>query len=579
MFNIKLLYTICFIASCIFFFMPSHAHAQAGIWQGSPTLPDSWCPTEPAGDNCAAMGYNLSGACTVGQGCSIKQSGLCQAWGCVANPNPPAMDGVCRSYTGTYTSQPATNFSTGCSVGGGYVDRPDTSNTWQWQCNGDGAGVAVQCSADKDLSGSVSGSGGVPGLCGSSNGQEYGTAPTSARTMCARGVPSSATLSSGSWRWTCVGSDGSPPVSCSALSCASPPIHGACGVNHGQTLSSAPSGSSLCANGSTPTAVSGTGPWTWGCNGANGGTSTAANACRANRAVTGLLQCCKGKGNDPDSSRFLCNNASHFCDPGNSVYETSGNCFWGDVNSCRAATGSCGTAHTGNYTNLTTTSPGLCASGYVRNFGETAGGWTWVCNDEYLTASSGPHGNGPMTVPVTGPNCSATRDNGSGVCSVPLGGNSPDGLSQSAIIAGCLNGYSQSEYGPTYVLYDNTNPFSPHIVCHNNQLIPTNMCSGGTAGQASWNGNPMCNGAFPQCVSPTGTWTQIGIETCGFQVPALELPTHCESRVGFMPGGACDPVAEAVDGSCNHGEYAGGGSPYGSCGSSQRRQRTYECQP
>jgi 2',3'-cyclic-nucleotide 2'-phosphodiesterase (5'-nucleotidase family) len=57
------------------------------------------------------------------------------------------------------------------------------------------------------------------------------------------------------------------------------PANGACGADNGQTLTAAPI--NICSSGAT-TVVSGSGhPWTWGCNGQSGGTSTASNACSA----------------------------------------------------------------------------------------------------------------------------------------------------------------------------------------------------------------------------------------------------------------------------------------------------------
>jgi len=57
------------------------------------------------------------------------------------------------------------------------------------------------------------------------------------------------------------------------------PVNGVCGTTvNGQTLASAPSGSELCNSG-TPTAVTGSGPWSWGCQGSSGGTN---GTCTAN---------------------------------------------------------------------------------------------------------------------------------------------------------------------------------------------------------------------------------------------------------------------------------------------------------
>ena len=57
------------------------------------------------------------------------------------------------------------------------------------------------------------------------------------------------------------------------------PVNGACGAASSSTPALSTPLSNLCSSG-TATAVAGTGPWTWGCNGSGvGGTSTAATAC------------------------------------------------------------------------------------------------------------------------------------------------------------------------------------------------------------------------------------------------------------------------------------------------------------
>ncbi len=64
------------------------------------------------------------------------------------------------------------------------------------------------------------------------------------------------------------------------------PVNGTCGSASGQSFSTLNSGSAnLCAAG-TVASFAGTGPWTWGCNGSNGGTNTANNACSTSRTQT-----------------------------------------------------------------------------------------------------------------------------------------------------------------------------------------------------------------------------------------------------------------------------------------------------
>ncbi len=55
-----------------------------------------------------------------------------------------------------------------------------------------------------------------------------------------------------------------------------PPIDGSCGSSNGQTFTTAPT-SNLCSAGTTST-VNGSGPWSWTCNGQNGGTDASCSA-------------------------------------------------------------------------------------------------------------------------------------------------------------------------------------------------------------------------------------------------------------------------------------------------------------
>jgi hypothetical protein len=62
----------------------------------------------------------------------------------------------------------------------------------------------------------------------------------------------------------------------SANFAAIPPINGVCGSSNGSTLQTAPT-TNLCISGAA-TAVTGIGPWSWTCTGANGGTTAACTA-------------------------------------------------------------------------------------------------------------------------------------------------------------------------------------------------------------------------------------------------------------------------------------------------------------
>jgi len=97
-------------------------------------------------------------------------------------------------------------------------------------------------------------------------------APTSG--FCNAGTPSSVT-GSGPWSWKCTGANGGSDASCSAPKQGSG-TNGQCGSANGVPVTAAPS-SKLCSAG-TPSSVSGTGPWTWTCAGANGGTTASCSA-------------------------------------------------------------------------------------------------------------------------------------------------------------------------------------------------------------------------------------------------------------------------------------------------------------
>ncbi len=84
--------------------------------------------------------------------------------------------------------------------------------------------------------------------------------------LCSIGTPS-ALSGSGPWTWTCTGANGGGTVNCST---GSLPIGATCGSSNGQGFSSAPT-TNLCSFG-TPSSLSGSGPWTWNCTSPNGGT-------------------------------------------------------------------------------------------------------------------------------------------------------------------------------------------------------------------------------------------------------------------------------------------------------------------
>jgi len=115
------------------------------------------------------------------------------------------------------------------------------------------------------------------GVCGSSNGQSLSVAPITG--LC--NVGSSSVLSgSNPWTWTCSGSNGG--TRSGTCSTKAIPVNGVCGSANGKVYNvdcgdffCSPSGAELCSVG-TNSILNGDGwidPFTWTCNGSNGGTN------------------------------------------------------------------------------------------------------------------------------------------------------------------------------------------------------------------------------------------------------------------------------------------------------------------
>jgi hypothetical protein len=80
----------------------------------------------------------------------------------------------------------------------------------------------------------------------------------------------------------CTGNSGSSDAELFVMTTTAAPVAGGCGSSNGASLTAPPT-DNLCANGSTPTAVSVTEPWTWYCQGAHGGSTS---KCTASRVIS-----------------------------------------------------------------------------------------------------------------------------------------------------------------------------------------------------------------------------------------------------------------------------------------------------
>lgn len=258
--------------------------------------------------------------------------------------------GVCGNANNRAVSRAPTEFL--CEIG--TPSLITGTGPWSWTCKGiDGGPDSPTCSAPTLL---------VPvnGTCGSANGQTVATAPTG--NLCATGT-STAIAGSGPWTWTCLGKDGGVNSAICSAPKTPDPVNGTCGTASGIAVSSAPS-TNLCATG-TPSAISGSGPWTWTCAGAYGGTNSA--ACSAPKSPA-------------------------------------------PVN------GTCGTAAGVSVSSAPTA--GLCGTGTASKLTGT-GPWSWVCQGANGGTNS-PMCSAPITAGVVNGSCGGA--NGLTMSAAPVGG-------------------------------------------------------------------------------------------------------------------------------------------------------------
>jgi len=112
-----------------------------------------------------------------------------------------------------------------------------------------------------------------PGVCGTANGVAVSSAPTS--NLCATGSSSAVSGNGTLWYWTCNSINGGTSTSCSAP-VQPAAVNGVCGASNGVAIISAPT-TNLCSSG-VPTSVSGSGPWSWSCDGTSGGSDVSCSA-------------------------------------------------------------------------------------------------------------------------------------------------------------------------------------------------------------------------------------------------------------------------------------------------------------
>jgi hypothetical protein len=119
-----------------------------------------------------------------------------------------------------------------------YPNNPLFGNSSTWTCTND-IGVSYNCVATRLAQASI-------GVCGSSSGSTLSSAPTSG--LCSSSGGNSSLSGSGPWSWTCYGTNGgaSSPT-CTAYKTVAA-VNGVCGSSSGSNFSSAPT-INLCSSG------------------------------------------------------------------------------------------------------------------------------------------------------------------------------------------------------------------------------------------------------------------------------------------------------------------------------------------
>lgn len=496
----------------------------------------------------------------------------------VGSQSMPPVDGACGSSNGlSMLAAPSVDL---CSAG--TASTVTSKGQYNWTCNGTFGGKTALCSAQIMAN----------GACGAANTVSTQLAP--AANLCASGMASSVS-GSDPFSWQCQGVNGGTSSMCSAPLL----VNGACGTANNTPVYQAPA-SNLCTMG-TASAVAGTGPFTWSCTGKNGGTTS---MCSAPLIVNG--QCGTANGSNvtsaPNTNLCLAGMATPVAGSGPYTWTCDG--LNGGTNmSCQAnltVNGKCGTANNTPYAQAPAT--GLCTMGMASAVASSPNGpFTWTCSGVYggtsMMCSSPLISNGqcgsanmvavgsaPTTnlcnvgtaTPVTGSGpftwmCSGTNGGTASSCSAPLAGvcGSANGIGvTSAPTANlCAAGMASTVTGSGPFNWTCTNngvaaqcsaPLREAAACGsangmNFTTAPaTNLCSVGTASTVTGNGpftwtcagigggsNASCSAGYclassqPATTLPTGVTQAMISSIC----PAAGQDSQCGLVIIITNGG------------------------------------------
>lgn len=273
-------------------------------------------------------------------------------------------DGVCGAAQGRSTlARPETDL---CASG--VVSSMSGNGPWSWLCVGSGGGLSASCSSNRscgatDREWTVGDNACRAAIETTEHGERFVAADADGETTGTQAYE----CDQGTW------------VAAASAVCVTA-MDGACGPAHGGSATVAPA-SGLCVSG-TPTAVGGTGPYTWSCQGENGGASASCSSDRscANTTLTwsvGTSDCggSIARTDHGDSATVsddtlpTTGSQSYACDQGVWVASGAAICV-------TAVDGACGTAAGGSTS--TVPADGLCQSGTASEV-DGAGPFTWTC--------------------------------------------------------------------------------------------------------------------------------------------------------------------------------------------------------
>jgi hypothetical protein len=368
----------CSVSSCGQTGSQTRSRSCIGPYNGGAPCSGSTSDSQSCSTAACPSGSISASSCTIGENGNSCNSSVSWStsspWGTSAVTTPSSIT-VANANSSGGTAYPVPN--------------PDNNRTFYLYNNGSLLG---QSTASASCAGGLVWTGGycrvpVSGVCGSSNGGNFYSAPSSG--LCNPGSASGIS-GSGPWSWTCNGSYTGTTASCSAQKA----VDAVCSGSHYS-----------CAIGNSVNNAESSPNWTWGCNGINGGTNTSCS--QAIPTPSGLTTSCPNPGTTANVSWTLPSgySLSYFrvndngsrkyswipedvgdSGPSTSFSTTPGHSYYVWVHTrlpsgaysnaidntfnC-ALPGACGGSH---YS---------CVSGSSVSNSDNAANWTWNCNGSY----------------------------------------------------------------------------------------------------------------------------------------------------------------------------------------------------